>query len=50
MEQRSTHRVEDVNRDPKGREEQGSSGQRRQHGDDLEPDDGEDGHLVDVTA
>jgi hypothetical protein len=45
-----THLAENVNRDPKGRDEQGSSGKRRQHGDDLEPDDGEDGHLVDVTA
>jgi hypothetical protein len=45
-----TERVEGVNRDPKGRDGQGSSGQRREHGDDPEPDDGEDGHLVDVMA
>jgi hypothetical protein len=45
-----THRVEGVERDPKGRDEQGSSGQRREQGDDHEPDDGEDGHLVDVMA
>ena len=45
-----THRVEDVNKDPQGRDGEGSSGRRREHRDDLEPDDGEDGHLVDVTA
>ena len=45
-----THLAENVNRDGKNQDEQGSSGKRRRHGDDLEPDDGEDGHLVDVTA